>query len=74
MWPCGRRRVAAEMVMEMDVHERNIPESEPSENVEVCGSRRLTAEEIQFNSADLADNKAIDSKHILLWEQIVQIL
>ena len=48
MWPCGRRRAAAEMVMDMDDHERNTPEPEPSEHVEVCGSRRLTAEEIQF--------------------------
>ena len=36
------------MVMDMDDHERNTPESELSENAEVCGSRRLTAEEIQF--------------------------
>ena len=36
------------MVMDMDDHERNTPEPEPSEHVEVCGSRRLTAEEIQF--------------------------
>ena len=48
MRPCGRRRAAAEMVMDMDDHERNTPESELSENAEVCGSRRLTAEEIQF--------------------------
>ena len=34
--------------MDMDDHERNTPEPEPSEHVEVCGSRRLTAEEIQF--------------------------
>ena len=36
------------MVMNMDEHESNTPESEPSENLEVCGKRRLNAEEIEF--------------------------
>ena len=37
-------------------------------------SRTVLRRESGSNSADLADNKAIDAKHILLWEQIVQIL